>query len=185
MASGQKTGAAILCFDHTLITRRASVRINWAEKTDPHLLRISYLRLVRTAPDGSKRFRFPLAATIISNTYRAYNHTLLTLCHCFSRRLVHCIRDINPLFRRAASVAVGTTITGRPPKSPGRSQRSSTRGACRARRCAAVYIWFLTRTPRVESLERSLSEPAVSDEDGYSGTFRFSPGTSLSLRRRT
>jgi hypothetical protein len=56
-------GLAMMSFDHTLITRRASVGGHRAEKTDPHPPGISYLRLVRTGSDGSKRFRFPLAAT--------------------------------------------------------------------------------------------------------------------------
>jgi hypothetical protein len=38
---------------------------HWAEKTDPHPPGISYLRLDRAGPDGSKRFRFPFAIPIL------------------------------------------------------------------------------------------------------------------------
>jgi putative transposase len=46
---------------HDRDTKFCSVfRGHRSEKSDLHPLGISYLRLVRTAPDGPKRFRFPL-----------------------------------------------------------------------------------------------------------------------------
>jgi hypothetical protein len=77
MSEDQKWMRPETGFDHTLITPQASVGVIGAEKSDLHLPGISYLRLVRTASGGSKRFRFPL--------YRGAEHTP-DLIACVSTR---------------------------------------------------------------------------------------------------